>query len=337
MPQNKDLSGKDDLWNLEALMPPKKNRTELQAPSHDTGAVELRLRTAPAASSPFADSLFVEHAVSRVPERREPTAPPLLVYAPQSSLLREVRVYAWRTEYDYYEAFCQQARALFSREGGEAPQVEFFSYVPQYNQMSAAQLGFYLWWRTLFRKGSCIPVRHVSYLLLFLYEVINVGDLLDPAEGQAQLLRLWLAYRDAHPRLDPLIREWLCDYSLLNRLSAPVLPLNLYRELLSGCKLKEFYVPLDGEADAMTNAVLAFCNNYGIGSFSSNDNSAAGDPEISGNIIRSCLKEDGPRGLHMIQCALYHCSSIRAVGRWCKYGHDRIIRKIRITVAVSCH
>lgn len=234
MPNREDHTQKDAFWDLEALLPPQKKKMAATPTPRDTEAVELRVPTAPTSSSPFADSLFVEHAVPLYRERRTPAQEPLFTYTPADSLLHEVRVYPWRTEYDYYEAFCKHARALFNREGEECPQVEFFSYVPQYNQMTTAQMNFYLWWRSNFRRGVCLPVFHVSYLQLFLYELINVGDLLPPKEGQAQMLRLWLAYRKTHPRLDPLIREWLCDYSLLYRLSPPVLPLNLYGELLSG-------------------------------------------------------------------------------------------------------
>jgi hypothetical protein len=76
------------------------------------------------------------------------------------------------------------------------------------------------------------------------------------------MLRLWLSYREAHPRLDPLIREWLCDYSLIYKLAAPILPQRAYRELLAGARLKEFYVPLSQTGDELTSAILLFCNNY---------------------------------------------------------------------------
>jgi hypothetical protein len=45
-------------------------------------------------------------------------------------------------------------------------------------------------------------------------------------------------------------------------LPAPVLPQKLYRELLSGCKIKEFYLSPDGDENAMVSAILLFCNNY---------------------------------------------------------------------------
>ena len=80
------------------------------------------------------------------------------------------------------------------------------------------------------------------------------------------MLRLWLSYRNENPRLDALVREWLVDYSLLYRLPAPAVPRTLYRDLLFGARLKEFFVPLNEQAgaeqDSLTTAVLLFCNNY---------------------------------------------------------------------------
>ena len=155
----------------------------------------------------------------------------------------------------------RDAVRLLAVKGQESARVPFFSYVPQYSQMTKAQLAYYFWWRSNFRAGKCLPAAF-SYLLLYLYELINLGDAIPPAEGQTCMLRLWLSYREVHPRLDPLIREWLCDYSLIYKLDAPILPQRAYRELLAGARLKEFYVPLSQTGDELTSAILLFCNNY---------------------------------------------------------------------------
>ncbi|MBO5326905.1 MAG: hypothetical protein J6A84_02140 [Clostridia bacterium] len=76
------------------------------------------------------------------------------------------------------------------------------------------------------------------------------------------MLRLWLSYREKYTRLDALVREWLCDYCLLHRLPPPKLDPMQYRVLLAGCRLKEFYVPTEEGVDALSAAVLLFCNNY---------------------------------------------------------------------------
>ena len=132
-------------------------------------------------------------------------------YAPEGMLLRGVRIYPHKNEYGYYAEFCRHARRLFSLEGRECEAVSFFSYMPQYSQLNRAQLNWYLWWRTSFRCGRALAVDY-SYLLLYLYEIINLGDAIPPAKGQEAMLRLWLSYRSRYPRLDAIVREWLCDY-----------------------------------------------------------------------------------------------------------------------------
>ena len=279
---------KDAFWDLEALLPPQSLRRHastarsqsaeplelsldggaseaVSAPTpakekteRDTETAEITLR-APKESSTFADVLFTEHPVT--PHAISPQQEPAFAYEPKSSLIHAVRVYPWKSQYTYYDQFCKHALALRDREGAPCEQVDFFSYVPQYAQMSKAQLAYYFWWRSNFRAGKCLPAAF-SYLLLYLYELINLGDAIPPAEGQACMLRLWLSYRETHPRLDALVREWLCDYSLIYKLDAPVLPQRTYRELLSGARLKEFYVPLSQTGDELTSAMLLFCNNY---------------------------------------------------------------------------
>ena len=189
-------------------------------------------------------------------ERPEPEAS----YAPEGMLLRGVRIYPHKNEYSYYAEFCRHARRLFPLEGRECEAVPFFSYMPQYSQLNRAQLNWYLWWRTSFRSGRALAVDY-SYLLLYLYEIINLGDAISPSKGQEAMLRLWLSYRSRYPRLDAIVREWLCDYSLLYRLPPPRLPDDLLGELLTGCRLREFYVSAT-VGDTMCDAVLYFCSNY---------------------------------------------------------------------------
>ena len=255
---------KDDFWDLESLLPVRK-KVSVNAGEKDTQAVEIRQSAPTLKGATATESMFVEHPVSLAPMRERAQEKPLYTYRPQNTLLHEVRVFAWRTEYDYYEQFARQARVMQEKQGRECPEVDFFSYAPQYTQMNAAQMAYYLWWRKNFREGKCLPAAH-SYQLLYLYEIINLGEQISPVQGQSEMLRLWLSYRSENPRLDALVREWLVDYSLLYRLPAPVVPRTLYRDLLLGAKLKEFFVPLNeqegADRDSLTAAVLLFCNNY---------------------------------------------------------------------------
>ncbi len=286
-----------DFWNLDDLLPPSKKVPASKGFSPDTSAVEITVpagvlpgditvnpvlapgtgATQPAAPEETAPArgtltgtggVFVD---ADVPLRERPVNPyaakeppreePETVYRPEHSLLHEVRIYPWRTAYTYYEQFRGHALKLHPREGSECAEVDLCSYMPQYTQLTREQLHYYLWWRTNFRKGIYLHAAF-SYLLLYLYEQINLSGKIPPEEGQQNILRLWLSYRGEHPRLDVLVREWLCDYSLLHRLPPPALPRALYGELLAGCRLKEFYVSGWQGAEEEVLAILLFCNNY---------------------------------------------------------------------------
>lgn len=256
-----------DFWDIADLVPPRKASAGRTPPRYSTEANEILI---PVPSEKQAaggvpttqekEPLLADRPVDpfAVPPEK-PT--PILCYRPERSLLREVRIYPWRVRYTYYEQFYRMAHRNFAREGAPCEETEFFAYMPQYTQLTAPQEAYYFWWRTNFRKGKCLPASF-SYLLLFLYELINTQDLMQPAQGQAQMLQLWFSYRGEHPRLDTLIREWLCDHALIHQLPPPVLPHEMMGEVLSGRRLKEFYVSGMRDTDDEVTAMLAFCNNY---------------------------------------------------------------------------
>lgn len=265
--ERKNTGDPDDFWDLSSLIPKRSSRPAAHPSAAprcvpDTAAVEIAVPTQAPIREPVATD--VPLTVRPVPSARvePPPATPERVYRPVDSLVREVRIYPWENRYDYYEQFRIHAERLVAYEGKECPEADFFSYMPQYVQMNRAQLAYYLWWRTCFRRGTCLPAAQ-SYLLLYVYELINLDEKhQDPQTGQENLLRLWLSYRERYPLLDARLCEWLCDYSLLHALPPPTLPPDAYRTLLSGCRLKEFYVPAGENGTALHTAILLFCNNY---------------------------------------------------------------------------
>ena len=210
-------------------------------------------------------------------------------YIPEHVLIRRVRIFNWKTSYNYYEQFLNHARKMRYVKGHECRQVPFFSYVPQYSQLSRAQLDWYLWWRERAASGKYLKTDY-SYILLFIYEIINTAGHDNPAWGQRQLLGLWSAYRDDYPRFDKMLGEWICDFSLIHHLPPPSgIPGKLPPKAVQSCTLKEFYIASGGRsADALCNMLLTYCTNYNYktSKFAKGDALRLYDSHIPGALAR---------------------------------------------------
>lgn len=183
-----------------------------------------------------------------------------LEYSPENSLIHKVRIFGWKAPYNYYDDFYREAKRLLSEEGRPCDSVPFFSYVPQYDQLSPEQRAYYLYFRTLARREEFIDVDY-SYILLYVYEILNLGGAMEARFAQRQLCLLWLAYRQKYPRLKRQLLEWICDYSLIAQLSPPV---EIDAKLIADEPiLKEFFVvQRGGDLSDYTDALLSLASSY---------------------------------------------------------------------------
>ena len=141
-------------------------------------------------------------------------------YEPRHPFLRHVDILTWPSSYTFYERFRADAVSFFSREGREVPYAEFVSYVPQYSMMTGAQLSYYFYWRSCMRAGRLIKASR-SYVLLFIYEVINLPDLIAPTDGVRQLCRVITGYAETVIGVRNSVIPWLRDYCLIHGVSLP--------------------------------------------------------------------------------------------------------------------
>ena len=295
MSANKRKDELDAFWDIDGLLPAK--RAAVQRKSGATDAVEVQFerakpqpenaqakltKTAPQKrplvganhDSPARASTRPVGANHDSPARAStrpvgadsisaPTPAPEKVYEMQSGLVHRVSIYPWKSGYTYYEKFCRDGEYLRRIKGKEAPHVGFFSYMPQYGQMTKAQLAYYLWWReNIIQNGTYLPADY-SYILLNIYELINLPDD-NPIKVRDALCRLWVAYKKDTPRLDRYFAEWICDYCLLHGLPAPVEQLApIWDDVLAVATLKEFYLDAgDGRTASYVRALLAYCCQY---------------------------------------------------------------------------
>jgi len=174
-------------------------------------------------------------------------------------LIRQITVRRWINDFSFYGRFAHDAEISHNRcgkpeDGGEA--VPFFAYVPQYAQMNSRQLGYYLWFRDQ-TKAGVYPQADMAYIVLYVFEILNLPHLIPPAEGIEILCRLWVHYRQIYPRLDSYLGEWVPDYSMIHDVPLPSLVFAILPEIVRKAQFKEFYLDFIREADRRDMETLA--------------------------------------------------------------------------------
>ena len=300
MPEVSDSARKremDEFWDVEKLLPARparrippprrvtpsavevelSPRKDIPRGENSSGekfpAVEARpvaaspLTVTATGTSPEANGGQAPEATHYVPphKKSETSHLPLVEYTPVGVLLHRVRVFDWQAGYHYFDGFVEEALAFDTKKPPKtAEKVSFFSYFPQYNQLSPRTEAWYLYWREYVRQGQ-YPDTDYAYILLYLFELINL-PVATPAEGRARrdaMAKVWMAYRKAHPQLDHYMCEWLCDYCLIHDLIAPVDLLSPALDAIIGeARLKEFYLSAavrlpEGEGQAATDTAMA--------------------------------------------------------------------------------
>ena len=233
MPKNENI---DAFWDIEDLIPERPKKAVSRREFADTAATEIEL-DAP-----------TKNDGEKIPPRTVPEKKPSRVLREYegSGLVSSVKILSWPTTFEFYTKFCRDAARYFSLTHEPCEYVYFFSYMPQYEQMTVSQMSYYLYWRDEARKGSYLKT-DINYLFLYIYEIINLPDKVPPAQGAKILSRLWGVYRDDFRYLDKYLGEWLCDYCLIHRVSPDWEALKDFSGEIAGkVSLPEFYLK-DGE------------------------------------------------------------------------------------------
>lgn len=209
MPNEKEKI--DAFWDLSSLAP---KRTQKAArPVTDTEPVTLSVgESAPAGSEPIPARSAGQYEKPRERAKK-------ITYECETGAIRKVEIIPWES-FTFYSKFHSDAIKYFRVEGEACEPEAFFSYMPQYEQLSVRQMRYYFYFRMLIRGGT-YPDVSSSYIFLYLYETINVPELLSPEQRLETLCRVWLAYREKYPYLDKYIGEWVCDLCLIHRIAVP--------------------------------------------------------------------------------------------------------------------
>jgi hypothetical protein len=77
--------------------------------------------------------------------------------------------------------------------------------------MSQKQLDWYFYLRTKFRKYE-YPKSDLSYIFLYIYELINNVGTENTEDGLVRLIKIWNAYKNNYKNLNNYLPEWIVDY-----------------------------------------------------------------------------------------------------------------------------
>lgn len=227
-----------DFSDIEKLVP-KEHVTSVTAASHDTSAVYLEFGEEKKQSGLALGQM--KHDMSVTPE---------YTYEPENSLITAVTVRPRLSPTRFYADFVNDAKKYINMHGKACAPVPFPAYIPEYRSMKKAQLDYYLYFRDMIREGKTPNAPH-SYILLLLFEIINLPNEIEHSEGAYIMYRLWKNYRHEYPRLDTYIPEWLCDYSLIHKTSLPEFEVRDAQILAELSDFPEFYLNL-AECDRYT-------------------------------------------------------------------------------------
>lgn len=117
---------------------------------------------------------------------------------------------------DYRERlFYKQAVFMADFEDDYESSAQFQMYFPTYQMMSYEQLRTYFTWRSRVRRGD-IRRTDLSYVFLYIYELINNIGVSDGEDGLNKLLCIWKAFRKYTKMMDKYMAVWVRDYYVLN-------------------------------------------------------------------------------------------------------------------------
>ncbi len=255
-----DNNNMDDFWDLSELVPKKKQPKS--APSkHDTATVEIELppNHNKCPSTPTQDSALSHEILSQGAKKELPL---YTEYENLSPLIKKVCVYNWYKEYNYYDLFCKHAAYYQSIRARECPREYFFSYMPQYSQMNQKQLSWYLWWRYQVNCGIYNDTDY-PYILLYIFELINLSTEDNAANTLDTLINLWSKYENTYPQLNKTLGEWICDFALIYKLPITFPDKRITKDMIASVSIPEVFYSFDTtDTVLLTKFLLSYCNSY---------------------------------------------------------------------------
>ena len=130
------------------------------------------------------------------------------------------------------ELFYRQARFMEDFTDDYEGNAKFNMYYPYYQNMGYEYLRTFFTWRTNVRNGDIQPTS-LSYIYLYIYEILSGIGVSDPADGLDKLLALWNDVPFIRPGVEKYLPKWLKDYHIFYELPFP--------EFVEKHKMQKYY------------------------------------------------------------------------------------------------
>ena len=247
-----DVDEKDDFWEIEKLVPKKKNT--LTQFSHQEKVVDFDIGTSTKETN-------TETHLTVPP--KETGKEENLIYRYNNGLISSVRINKFSDKFDFYGNFRKAALLYYDYKTPKCEFVPFYSYMPQYTQFNAMQKKYYFYWRDCIRRGVYIKTDY-SYFFLYVYEILNLPDKIPAPEGLKLLVSTWKAYRNELSELDGFMSLIVQDYCLVYNLPCPMEELSDFIfDIITVAEFKEFYLTdIETMGKSGVSALLACLSDY---------------------------------------------------------------------------
>lgn len=123
------------------------------------------------------------------------------------------RFFERRVQQDNSKIFYKQGMFMKDFSDDFSENVPFSQYFPYYQLMGYEQLRTYFTWRTEVRKGNVSDIS-LSYVFLYIYELLGNIGVSDPQDGLNQLMYFWRAFTNFNKSIDKYVLRWLKDYHI---------------------------------------------------------------------------------------------------------------------------
>ncbi len=267
---------RDSFWDIDKLVP-KKN--------HTLAGFSTKEKTVDYIIGGEAESTSPDERKLTLPNMAETEKKPETVYSYERGLVKKVHVKHTPDKYDFHANFVKAAILYYDFKAPMCDFASFYSYMPQYTQLTSPQKSYYFYWRSMVRVGKYIKTDY-SYFYLYVYEILNLPDKMPKTEALTLLITLWREYRKALPNIDVNMSLWIQDFCLVYNLPSPTEQIkDFIFDVMGTTGFKEFYL---SDAENMgvdgVSSLLAYLSDYDWrrGKYAGGDNREAYAKHLTG-------------------------------------------------------